>query len=160
MSTPTPEADGLRRYGSWAVREDVMCCVAEVTDHLWQCQRKRGHGPEGLYCRQHGKREQVALTGPTMIDPASTTTTTRQLGNAHGVIAQLEALESEIAALRRALGLEWVARAVGCYRYATEGYATRTRAEWLEWITTGNGRSDHRLNDEQVAACIAAAKEE
>lgn len=52
-----------RRYGQWAGRpegvpEDVTHCVVEVSDrqrwaHYYQCPRKRGYGPDGLYCAQH-----------------------------------------------------------------------------------------------------------
>ena len=52
-----------RRYGKWAANpngdaEDVTQCVQGVSPQWcrWltlQCSRKRGHGPDGLYCRQH-----------------------------------------------------------------------------------------------------------
>jgi hypothetical protein len=55
--------DGKRRYGAWAGRpqgtaEDLTCCVVSVHDGSRgsvgrQCNRKRGHGPDGLYCKQH-----------------------------------------------------------------------------------------------------------
>ena len=57
----------MRRYGKWAGNpqgepEDPELCVAEVPNYpAWaprQCSRKRGHGPEGLYCRQHGQRKE------------------------------------------------------------------------------------------------------
>lgn len=39
---------------------DETRCVAKVADdagwHFYQCQRKRGHGPDGKYCWQHAKR--------------------------------------------------------------------------------------------------------
>lgn len=61
---PKIEADGFRRYGRWAgmpngIREDVTRCIEEVHDgHLFhQCGRKRGHGPDGLYCKQHDPAE-------------------------------------------------------------------------------------------------------
>lgn len=42
-------------YGPWwrAVSEDSSRCVAEVWASDWghQCNRKRGHGPGGLYCK-------------------------------------------------------------------------------------------------------------
>jgi len=55
-----------RRYNVWAgnpkgypeVRSD---CIEEVASS-WgfhgfvQCSRKRGYGPDGLYCRQHAKK--------------------------------------------------------------------------------------------------------
>lgn len=52
-------------YGIWAgnpkgVPEDETCCIEEVfpRDGSWipaQCQRKRGHGDDGLWCKQHAK---------------------------------------------------------------------------------------------------------
>lgn len=33
-------------------------CAYEVWRDMWQphqCNRKNGHGPDGLYCKQHGK---------------------------------------------------------------------------------------------------------
>jgi hypothetical protein len=58
----------MRRYGEWAgnpagIQENVTCCVAEFYDG-WvfrQCARKRGHGKEGLYCKQHAKRHPAEL---------------------------------------------------------------------------------------------------
>lgn len=53
----------MRRYGVRAGnpeghREDPARCVAEVREsgrwpHYHQCSNKRGHGPDGLYCRTH-----------------------------------------------------------------------------------------------------------
>jgi hypothetical protein len=55
--------DGKRIYGAWAGypegdAEDETCCIEEVsTRERWtryhQCFRKRGHGENGLYCKQH-----------------------------------------------------------------------------------------------------------
>ena len=49
-----------RRYGAWAgnpagTPEDPFKCIEVVPDgyRSCQCSRKRGHGPDGLYCRQH-----------------------------------------------------------------------------------------------------------
>lgn len=65
MYTPKPGKDGMRRYNRWAGnpgghREDTSRCIVEVTPntmggfaHAQQCSRARGHGPDGLYCRQH-----------------------------------------------------------------------------------------------------------
>ena len=53
-----------RRYGRWAgnpegVPENEANCVQELYNrndwHFYQCSRKRGHGPNGEYCRQHAK---------------------------------------------------------------------------------------------------------
>jgi hypothetical protein len=50
----------MRHYGKWAgnpegIKEDVKCCVAEISSdfHFVQCSRKRGKGPGGLYCGIH-----------------------------------------------------------------------------------------------------------
>lgn len=57
--------NGQRRYGAWSGcpqgrPEDPACCIEEVWPHDgWiphQCSRKRGHGPDGLYCKQHAKK--------------------------------------------------------------------------------------------------------
>jgi hypothetical protein len=58
--------NGQRRYRCWAgspkgTPEDKSRCVESVHDEgrsplSHQCGRKRGHGPEGLYCKQHAKR--------------------------------------------------------------------------------------------------------
>lgn len=54
-----------RRYGQWAGNpkgraEDPSRCIKEIylnnrggSANQYQCLRKRGHGPEGLYCKQH-----------------------------------------------------------------------------------------------------------
>jgi hypothetical protein len=59
MSSPKPDKNGKRWYSKW-IREDVSCCIATVTPNerggfarSHQCTRKRGHGPDGLYCKQH-----------------------------------------------------------------------------------------------------------
>ena len=53
-----------KRYGQWSgnpkgLPEDETKCVEEIIDTggflFKQCSRKRGHGPKGLYCKQHGK---------------------------------------------------------------------------------------------------------
>lgn len=60
--TPEPKEDGYRYYGVWAGRpdgrkEDKTRCIKAVSQRRsWrsgQCKRKRGFGPEGLYCKQH-----------------------------------------------------------------------------------------------------------
>ncbi len=58
-----------RIYGQWAGNpkghpEDIAKCIKKVwpTDGYiipHQCNRKRGHGPDGLYCKQHAKIEEV-----------------------------------------------------------------------------------------------------
>ena len=56
-----------RRYGRWSVNptgraEQPTRCVQEVDfGDRWfvgghQCARRRGYGPDGLYCKQHAKR--------------------------------------------------------------------------------------------------------
>jgi hypothetical protein len=57
--------NGLRVYGAWAGypkghQENPFHCIAGVYAHgrmiEHQCQKKRGYGPDGLYCKQHAKR--------------------------------------------------------------------------------------------------------
>lgn len=52
------------RYGQWAgsphgSKCDPERCAEEIKPkHSWlrqQCSRKRGHGPEGAFCKQHAK---------------------------------------------------------------------------------------------------------
>lgn len=50
----------MRRYGRWAgdakgAAEDPERCVVEVVGDVrfHQCGRKRGYGPDRLYCAQH-----------------------------------------------------------------------------------------------------------
>ena len=58
-----------RRYGIWNGNpqghpEQIGKCIETVNSggsgfdsYIGrQCSRKRGHGPDGLYCKQHGKR--------------------------------------------------------------------------------------------------------
>lgn len=55
----------MRRYGQWAgdpkgVAEDETRCIQEVWPPdgwiPYQCSRKRGYGPNNLYCKQHAKK--------------------------------------------------------------------------------------------------------
>lgn len=53
------------RYGQWSGdpkghKYDDVFCAYEVLGESgfglpYQCQRKNGHGPSGLYCKQHAK---------------------------------------------------------------------------------------------------------
>lgn len=55
----------MRRYGKQDEEEEsAWCCIAEVPTEevarerfpFWtQCSKPRGHGPDGLYCKQHAK---------------------------------------------------------------------------------------------------------
>ncbi|CAB5223449.1 hypothetical protein UFOVP383_49 [uncultured Caudovirales phage] len=50
-----------RRYGQWGGNpkghpEDPTRCIEEVWPFPRQCTRKRGYGPDGLYCKQHAKQ--------------------------------------------------------------------------------------------------------
>lgn len=57
-----------RRYGQWAgnpkgMKERPEDCIWEVWPSgrmmiPYQCSRKRGHGPDGLYCKQHAKKKE------------------------------------------------------------------------------------------------------
>lgn len=55
----------MRIYGRGAgneqgTPEDTTRCIVSVAQHggflYAQCSRKRGHGPESLYCKQHGRK--------------------------------------------------------------------------------------------------------
>ena len=57
------------RYGTWAgctkgQRYDPYRCAEEVWgSRTWipyQCSRKPGYGPDGLYCKQHAKQYKEA----------------------------------------------------------------------------------------------------
>lgn len=53
----------MRRYGHgpFPSRENPKKCLVEVADetgwHFSQCSRPRGHGKDGLLCKQHAKIE-------------------------------------------------------------------------------------------------------
>jgi len=55
----TKEEAEKRRYGQWAGSKgyayNPQFCAASVWDNIRtnQCSRKPGHGPDGLYCKQH-----------------------------------------------------------------------------------------------------------
>ncbi len=50
---------GLRVYGARTrpLPEEISQCITGVWSYgdAFQCQRKRGHGKDGLYCKQHAK---------------------------------------------------------------------------------------------------------
>jgi hypothetical protein len=57
--------NGKTRYGVWngcppGQAEDPTRCIEEVWPIKgwipYQCCRKRGHGSDGLYCKQHNKK--------------------------------------------------------------------------------------------------------
>ena len=59
--------DNPRRYGCWSGKpngnpEDESKCIVQVSGTGMkgfigkQCSRKRGHGLDGLYCKQHAKQ--------------------------------------------------------------------------------------------------------
>lgn len=63
----TIEEARARRYGAWSGNPDGHAydesqCAEEVSSHdgrmtnYYQCQRKPGHGPGGLYCKAHAKQ--------------------------------------------------------------------------------------------------------
>ena len=48
----------MRYYGRNRYAGDPLRCIATVSEpphyiHSAQCTRRRGHGPDGAYCRQH-----------------------------------------------------------------------------------------------------------
>lgn len=60
---PEPGKDGLRIYGNSVFRkkEDTSRCIVGIirgfmSDGYHQCGRKRGHGRDGLFCKQHAKK--------------------------------------------------------------------------------------------------------
>lgn len=65
LIVPDRRADGTRRYGAWAGNpdghpEDTDKCTAEIPrpgrSMLYQqCSRRRGHGPDGEFCKQHAR---------------------------------------------------------------------------------------------------------
>ncbi len=63
-----------RMYGRMGTfYEDKTRCVIEVWEapsyiYAHQCRRKRGHGPDDLYCKQHGK---MATPKPVTERPAT-----------------------------------------------------------------------------------------
>ena len=73
----------LRRYGQWAGSpngspEDVTLCIEEVYPAgrsiiPAQCRRKRGHGKDGLYCKQHARMQERKLTkhAPDVVESAT-----------------------------------------------------------------------------------------
>ena len=60
--------NGIRRYNFWngnpkGTKEDPEYCIEEVAEGgrsclFRQCCRKRGYGPNGLYCKQHAKKHE------------------------------------------------------------------------------------------------------
>jgi hypothetical protein len=54
----TREEAEKRRYGKWKVAWTPSSCAYDVRGGRYfnQCLRKPGHGPDGLYCKQHAKK--------------------------------------------------------------------------------------------------------
>ena len=57
------------RYNSWAgnpngTKYDPFRCAYEVPSNFlfYQCSRRKGYGPNKLYCKQHAKNVDVPLT--------------------------------------------------------------------------------------------------
>ena len=56
----------MRVYGIWAgnpngILEETNKCIEAVFGsflYTHQCTRKRGHGKDGLYCKQHARKHQ------------------------------------------------------------------------------------------------------
>jgi hypothetical protein len=66
----TTTVNGERRYGVWngspqGTPEDPERCIEDIWPHgnggwiPYQCSRRRGHGPDGLYCKQHAKQHEA-----------------------------------------------------------------------------------------------------
>lgn len=70
MSAPDKDKNGIRHYGEWAGnpkghKENPENCIEEIwptgrwgATCRYQCNRKRGYGPDGLYCKQHAKKHE------------------------------------------------------------------------------------------------------
>lgn len=79
----------IRRYGCWAgmprgVAEDITKCIKEVYPAgrsiiPSQCNRKRGYGTNGLYCKQHARMQERHLT-KRAVDTASAPSEKQNLG--------------------------------------------------------------------------------
>lgn len=64
--------NGKFAYGIWAgmpngTPEDETRCIEEVSTrerwaHYHQCYRKRGHGIDGLFCKQHATQQNMQRT--------------------------------------------------------------------------------------------------
>ncbi len=58
---PQPDEQGVRHYGPQGLRrpEDPARCIIQVwpkhgrSVEPYQCTQRRGHGPNGHYCRSH-----------------------------------------------------------------------------------------------------------
>ena len=68
MSVPEPDSNGVRWYGGGVgIRKprpgNKDLCAEEITTYnmnwpSWhQCSRRKGHGKDGLLCKQHAKKE-------------------------------------------------------------------------------------------------------
>ena len=68
----------VRIYQQWAgrpqgIKENPNWCISQVHQGrsfvFYQCSRKRGHGPDGLYCKQHlAKLERTAHGHQVSVD--------------------------------------------------------------------------------------------
>lgn len=62
--TGPPHENPPKVYGQWSgnprgIPAKPDQCIKSVYGDRWiphQCTRKRGHGPKGMYCKQHAKR--------------------------------------------------------------------------------------------------------
>ena len=55
----TREEAKKRTYRAlWGMHKYVRTCCAWAVNYPqgWQCSRNPGHGPDGLYCRQHAAK--------------------------------------------------------------------------------------------------------
>ncbi len=60
-----------RRYGRYETPEDIIRCIEQVVEpgrygafYPHQCSRPRGHGPDGLRCKQHAKMMEKRNANP------------------------------------------------------------------------------------------------
>lgn len=65
---PTPNEDGVRRYGNLGRAEDSSRCIMEVSygpAMKAQCARRRGFGPDGSLCMKHANTTPRVLAKET-----------------------------------------------------------------------------------------------
>lgn len=65
LQVPKKDNLGRRFYGCLADDEILRNCIAStplygLIECRCQCSRKRGHGPGGLFCKQHGAKAEQA----------------------------------------------------------------------------------------------------
>lgn len=86
-----------RRYGHCLLPLSHLRCVYEVgrsPSYQRQCSRKRGHGPDGLYCKQHARVEAKR-------DMARRTALATALARAQKLLREVDDYKRGIEAIRQ-----------------------------------------------------------